>query len=116
MRPITGRAYEIPSYAQHLKEFCENSHGPVLQSVGVKHRFRYRFVSPLMQPFVIMLGVLDKLVDRQAIAEPGAGEALSGRTRARGGPVQSLEPAQDTPETPTPPPRSKRASLRCAPW
>jgi hypothetical protein len=78
MRPITGRAYEIPSYAQHLKEFCENSHGPVLQRVGAKHRFPYRFVSPLMQPFVITLGVLDKLVDRQAIAELGAGEALSG--------------------------------------
>lgn len=56
MRDITGRPYEIPSFAQHLNEFCDAKRGPILHRTGTKRKFRYRFVNPLMQPFVIMQG------------------------------------------------------------
>jgi hypothetical protein len=41
-------------------------HGPrgaVLKRSGVKRRFRYRFTDPLMQPFVIMKGLADGVID-----------------------------------------------------
>ncbi|HEY7334422.1 MAG TPA: hypothetical protein VH639_06035 [Bryobacteraceae bacterium] len=71
---ILGRKVEIANYAQHLSDFCEEKRGPVLQRIGEKRRFRFRFENPLMQPFVVMQGfastkisdhLLDE-VDRQA--------------------------------------------------
>lgn len=56
---IMGKPYDIPAFSRHLKEFCEESRGPVLQKTGKVRRFRYRFINPMLQPFVIMKG-LDK--------------------------------------------------------
>jgi len=53
---ITNKKYEIPNYSQHLKEFTEEKRGPVLKKIGTKRRYRFRFINPLMQPFVIMRG------------------------------------------------------------
>lgn len=57
MRAITGRDYEIPSFAQHLTEFCDQKRGPILQKTGSRRLFRYRFINPLLQPYVIMQGI-----------------------------------------------------------
>ena len=57
LRRITGRQYEIPSFAQHLNDFCDQKRGTVLTKTGQKRRYRYRFSNPLMQPYVIMHGV-----------------------------------------------------------
>lgn len=57
LRKITGKQYEIPSFAQHLNEFCETKRGPILQKTGSKRLYRYRFLNPLLQPFVIMQGL-----------------------------------------------------------
>ena len=54
---ITGRKYEIPSFAQHLKDFCDPKRGPVLDKTGISRLYRYKFVDPLMQPYVIMQGI-----------------------------------------------------------
>ena len=59
MSRIMGKAYEIPSFARHLNSFCLAERGPVLRKEGEKHRYRYRFTDPLMQPFVIMKGIID---------------------------------------------------------
>jgi Cdc6-like AAA superfamily ATPase len=56
-RRITGKNYDIPSFAQHLNEFCEAKRGPVLKKSGTRRLFRYQFVNPLLQPFVIMNGM-----------------------------------------------------------
>jgi hypothetical protein len=60
---IMGRRYEIPSFAKHLNDFCQTARGAVLKKSGVKHKFRYRFTSPLMQPLIIMKGMMDGLVN-----------------------------------------------------
>lgn len=59
---IMGRRYEIPAFSQHLNAFCEDHRGPVLQRMGSARRYRFRFVNPLMQPFVIMDGLKKGLI------------------------------------------------------
>lgn len=58
IRGITGRNYDIPTFAQHLNEFSGIKRGRILQKTGDKRRYRYRFSDPLMQPYVIMQGVV----------------------------------------------------------
>lgn len=67
MREITGKQYDIPSFSQHLNEFCEEKRGPILQRLGTTRRFRFRFINPLMQPFVIMQGFSTGLVDKNVL-------------------------------------------------
>ena len=64
--------YSIESFARHLHAFCEESRGPILKKVGWERRVRYRFYNPLMQPFVLLHGVKNKLItddDIQALAD-----------------------------------------------
>jgi Cdc6-like AAA superfamily ATPase len=67
LRRITGKNYEIPTFAQHLNEFCDDKRGPILQKSGIKRRFRYRFINPLLQPFVIMRGIKDGKISGDAL-------------------------------------------------
>jgi hypothetical protein len=59
MQMITGKAYEIPSFAQHLNEFSETKRGNILKKTGGSRRFRYTFANPLLQPYVVMKGFAD---------------------------------------------------------
>ena len=59
MSKIMKKQYEIPSFARHLSSFCQPKRGKVLRKEGEKHRYRYRFTDPLMQPFVIMKGIVE---------------------------------------------------------
>jgi Cdc6-like AAA superfamily ATPase len=60
---IMSKPYDIPAYAQHLKQLSESSRGPVLQKKGTARRFRYRFINPLLQPYVIMKGLSEGMID-----------------------------------------------------
>lgn len=64
LRHITGRDYDIPNFAQHLKNFGDLSRGGMLQRTGEKRRIRYRFASPLMRPYIVMRGFDDGLINR----------------------------------------------------
>ena len=65
LRRITGnKTYDTPNYAEHLREFCDDERGRVLQKIGVSHRPRYRFRNPLMQPFVVMQGLVNRKGDK----------------------------------------------------
>ena len=57
MRRITGRQYGIPEFARHLKQFCGERRGRILERIGTPRRYRFRFRNPLMQPFIIMKGL-----------------------------------------------------------
>lgn len=67
IRKITGKSYDIPSFAQHLTEFTEHKRGPILMKSGSKRLYRFRFINPLMQPFVIMQGVVNGQIDSESI-------------------------------------------------
>lgn len=67
LEKITGKRYEIPSFARHLNDFCDDKRGKILVKLGQKRRFRYRFNDPLMQPHVIMEGVLSNKIETKSI-------------------------------------------------
>lgn len=65
-RPLTEimkKPYEIPAFSQHLNAFCETLRGPVLQRTGTTRRYRFRFINPLMQPYVLMDGIRKGLIN-----------------------------------------------------
>jgi hypothetical protein len=63
LRIIAGRpSLDIPNFSRHLKEMSEQRRGRVLVREGETRRLRYRFVNPLMRPYVIMRGVADGLL------------------------------------------------------
>ncbi|MCP1427529.1 Cdc6-like AAA superfamily ATPase [Microbacterium foliorum] len=61
-----GAPMEIPQFAGHLNAFSSDR-GPVLRKDGVKRKFRYRFMNPLVQPFVILQGLKDGLLAPDAL-------------------------------------------------
>jgi nucleoside-triphosphatase THEP1 len=67
MSRIMERKYEIPAFSQHLNAFCDETRGPILQRTGTKRRFRFRFINPLLQPFVIMRGVDEEMISEDEI-------------------------------------------------
>jgi Cdc6-like AAA superfamily ATPase len=64
---VTGKRYEIPSFSRHLNDFCEPQRGPVLEKAGTPRRYRFRFVNPLMQPYVIMHGLAHQLISEESL-------------------------------------------------
>jgi Cdc6-like AAA superfamily ATPase len=69
MQLVTGKAYDIPAFAQHLNEFSDTKRGNILKKIGESRRFRYRFTSPLIPPFVIMRGFSDKKVTGEVLKQ-----------------------------------------------
>lgn len=65
MRRIMKKDYEIAAFARHLTDFGSVTRGPVLQKIGSRGRFRYRFINPTMQPFIIMKGLADRLIEAE---------------------------------------------------
>jgi len=50
------------SFARHLEELSSESHGSILQRSGSAGAVRYRFVNPLIQPYVAMRGISEGVV------------------------------------------------------
>jgi len=64
---ITGKQYEISSFARHLKKFTEEERGAVITKTGQERKSRYRFSSPILKPFAIMNGFRDKILDKEKL-------------------------------------------------
>lgn len=63
LQRITGTFRDLPAFAQHLNDFSGNGQrGGVLDRLGSSHRYRYRFCDPLLQPYVLMRGLIDGMV------------------------------------------------------
>jgi Cdc6-like AAA superfamily ATPase len=64
LQEITERNYDIPAFANHLTDFSstDGPRGRVLIKRGVERRFRYRFVDPLLPPYIVMKGTADHLI------------------------------------------------------
>lgn len=68
LQMITNREYDIPNFARHLKELSEPGRGEILQRSGEAKRIRYRFMSPLQRPYIIMRGITDGLISKRQIS------------------------------------------------
>ena len=66
---IMGKPYQIPGFAKHLNDFSGSDRGPILRKTGVKHKFRFRFANPLMQPLIIMQGLVDHRIDSRTLEQ-----------------------------------------------
>lgn len=70
LRLITSKSYNIPAFAKHLKAFCEPSRGNILERRGPPKRVQYRFVKPLMEPYVVLRGLADELINEKQLSHP----------------------------------------------
>src|SRR5262249_25028226 len=57
---------KIEAFVRHLHAFSENDRGPVLErKIRGTRRPRFRFINPLLQPYVLLHGVNDGLITDQ---------------------------------------------------
>jgi len=59
---ILRKPSETSTFARHLERLSSESHGAILQRSSVAGTARYRFVNPLLQPYVAMRGISDGVV------------------------------------------------------
>lgn len=68
LRLITSQEYGIPAFAKHLKSFCEESRGLILERRGKP----YRFIRPIMEPYVVLRGLADEMITEDQLSRPPA--------------------------------------------
>lgn len=62
---ITGRQVDIANFQEMLKDFADKR-GPILDRAGEARSYRFRFKNPAMQPYVVMKGIQEGLIDEKA--------------------------------------------------
>jgi len=65
---IIGRQAKIDTFQQHLIKFIEKDRGSVLIRKGKERAFKFRFRDPMMQPYVIMRGIEERLIPQKALS------------------------------------------------
>ena len=68
MTAIMGRPYEIASFAKHMNEFCGEEHEAILEKIGSRRNYRYRFRNPLLPPYIVMNGITQGLISDEEAA------------------------------------------------
>jgi hypothetical protein len=66
---ILGKSIAIANFTNHLREFCEEKRGSVLERDGQPWGYRYRFRDPLLVPFVFMDGMEAGLTSGQGLVQ-----------------------------------------------
>jgi Cdc6-like AAA superfamily ATPase len=62
LEKILGRQYKIEAFSRHLAAFCTDTHGSILVKDDTSARPRYRFENPLVQPYVLIRGLAERLI------------------------------------------------------
>ena len=62
---ILGRTRDVPTYMKQLEAFTKDDRGPTLGQSGDPRNRRFRFVNPLLKPYVILRGIADGLISEQ---------------------------------------------------
>jgi Cdc6-like AAA superfamily ATPase len=66
---ILRKNYGIDGYMKHLNSFCKDLRGQVLEKKGERRSYRFRFTQPIMEPYVIMRGIADGLINKEQVLE-----------------------------------------------
>lgn len=64
---ITHKSMGIDRYMRHLNSFCEESRAKILEKKGERRRYRFRFKESIMEPYVLMKGIADGLMDEEDV-------------------------------------------------
>jgi Cdc6-like AAA superfamily ATPase len=70
---ILGRPVEIANFQNHLKAFIDPKRKAILHRDGEPRAYRFRFRQPAMQPFVLMKGITEGIIDidaKRALSSP----------------------------------------------
>jgi conflict system STAND superfamily ATPase len=59
---ILDKPSKTSTFARHLEELSSESRGAILQKYGSAGSARYRFVNPLLQPYIAMRGISEGVV------------------------------------------------------
>lgn len=65
---ILKREMKAPSFSFHLNELCTEERGQVLEKAGARSHFRFRFVEPMMQPFVMIKSLASGILDNELMS------------------------------------------------
>lgn len=69
---LLNRDVKVSLFGQHLKKLCQEDRGSVLEQTGSERKYIYRFVEPMMQPFILMYGLKNGLITREQVSELAA--------------------------------------------
>lgn len=64
---IMGREMKAPSFSFHLNELCTSERGHLLEKAGLRSHFRFRFVEPMMQPFVTIKSLASNVITNEIL-------------------------------------------------
>ena len=89
-----GKPYQITAFAKHMNEFGGDERGPILDKIGTRRNYRFRFRNPLLPPYIIMSGISQGLIDADDAARiqngPVRRETSTTEQRGRAGSVAVL--------------------------
>ena len=74
LKKITGTTYEIPAYSAHLNDFA-TKRGPLLEKIGSDRAYRYRFLNPLFQPYIVLRALKEGMIEHDTLAHLIGGDA-----------------------------------------
>ena len=66
---VRGRDCKIDTFMRHLNAFTEEKRGAVLTKDSKTGGPRFRFNNPLLQPYVLMRGLTDKIITEEDLKE-----------------------------------------------
>lgn len=64
---IMDREMKAPAFSFHLNELCEPERGSILEKAGTRSHFRFRFVEPMMQPYIVMKSLSTGVIDTKIL-------------------------------------------------
>lgn len=59
----------VATFKNHIKEFCEEDRGRVLERVGTPRSYKYRFKDPLLPPYIFMTSLAEGIIDTDQLTE-----------------------------------------------
>lgn len=77
---VVGRQISIANFQGHLKDFADDRRGNILERIGSERAYRFRFSHPAMQPYVIMQGIRENILDeeaKRALSSPEQGDLFA---------------------------------------
>jgi len=63
---IVGQKKQHAHFSRHLSEFMSEDRGRVLSRRGHERNYRFRFRDPMMQPYVIIKGINENMISKDA--------------------------------------------------